>query len=68
MNIIFTLLVVNPNYMLLSFYINCVLSSSSIESSLLADMPCIPYFYSIFSHQLVCAWSDDFCYNKRTLP
>jgi hypothetical protein len=27
-------------------------------------MPRIPYFCSIFSHQLVCAWSDEFCDKK----
>jgi hypothetical protein len=65
-NIIFILLVMNPDYMLLSCYINFILSSSSVESSYLPDMPRIPYFYSIFSHQLVCAWSGDSGNNKRT--
>jgi hypothetical protein len=65
-NIIFILLVMNPDYMLLFCYINFILSSSSVESSYLANMPRIPYFYSIFSHQLVCAWSDDSYDNKRT--
>jgi hypothetical protein len=38
-NIIFISLVVNPDYTLLCCYINFVLSSSSVESSYLADMP-----------------------------
>jgi hypothetical protein len=37
-NIIFILLVVNPDYMFPFCYINFVLSPSSVESSYLADM------------------------------
>jgi hypothetical protein len=68
-NIIFILLLMNPNYMLLCCYINFVLSFfKRVESFQLIDMPRIPYFYSIFSHQPVCAWSSDFCDNKKVFP